>query len=595
MKDPNQDDTFDDPEFLDPIGADDDLDAELSDKLNSKIDDEDGIFAPENIMQKKKKGSSSKVLLGGVAVLAIAGGGAFFWFNQNGSQLNNPAPPVTASVDAQPPVTPPAVTPPAENVPTPPSPDTAVAQGGIPSATNPDQGPDQGLPPPPTVDGAIPAVPVPQSDFAQTSSDAQPPSAQPSGAQPPQTATTTPVPSSDPSAPVNPGNATDTADATTIPTAAPNDTAAVPNAPVPDKQAAPATDPNAAPPSADLPVPPQAQPNDQAGAAPKIEDVALNQTEDQSGDQAAAQDQSAADAKTTAVKPEGDVKLPKGAKIAQPKEQPAPVATKEKSALEKAHEDVKVAEKPADKPMEYFDAPKGKALKDLPPPKINLNVDPGQNIIIVNKRIDDEGVAAEGAVEKGSDTGYVESQIASANRAMALGRYQAALEFFDNALKKNPRDPRILLGRAVALQKLGESQLAIDAYNKVLDVDPGNADALTNLMGLTTKSQPAVALQKLLELRQKYPNNEQIAAQLGVAYAQSGNFEDGIRYLNIASSLNPKNGMHYFNMGVMAERLGNRAKAIEMYEKALDTDSVYSSARGVPRDQIYDRLATLRR
>ncbi|PZP52960.1 MAG: occlusion derived virus envelope protein 66, partial [Micavibrio aeruginosavorus] len=179
-------------------------------------------------------------------------------------------------------------------------------------------------------------------------------------------------------------------------------------------------------------------------------------------------------------------------------------------------------------------------------------------------------------------------------RAASLGSNEAALKFYNELYRKNPGDPRIAMGRAVTLQKLGETQKAIDGYRDVLNTEPDNPEALTNLMGLIGKTQPAVAIQNLLDLKERFPRSADVSAQLGLAYAQSGNPQDGLKQLNAAANLQPENPLHYFNMAVIYDRLKDRENAIKYYEQALDVYSVNGGAGNFSREQIYDRLATLR-
>ena len=227
----------------------------------------------------------------------------------------------------------------------------------------------------------------------------------------------------------------------------------------------------------------------------------------------------------------------------------------------------------------YFDAPKGKAMESIPTPSLNAKRGKGESIIVVDNAI--------------TSTNQ-ESGISAATRALRLARYDAALEMFNDLYRSNPRDARILMGRAVTLHKMGRSAEAIDAYEEVLNVDRDNPEAIVNLMGLIRKEYPARALEKLLQLKAGHPDNPGILAQLGIAYADSGNLDEAVRALMTAAKFEPNNPQHYFNLGVIAERMKNRTQAIAFYEKALETDAVYGNGRGIDRDVIYDRLTRLR-
>lgn len=244
-----------------------------------------------------------------------------------------------------------------------------------------------------------------------------------------------------------------------------------------------------------------------------------------------------------------------------------------------------VVTKPAKVPETvYFDAPKGKALTDIPTPSMNTKRGKNESIIIVGGKVADAGISS-----TNQDSG-----VAAANRALKLGRYDAAYDMFSDLYASNPRDVRILMGRAVALQKLGRSGEAIRAYEDVLSVDDNNPEAIVNMMGLVRKEYPALALEKLLTLHSQHPDNAGITAQLGIAYADSGNLEDAATSLMQASRMEPNNPQHYFNLGVVAERMKNRTRAIAYYEKALEVDAVYGNGRSINRDMIYDRLTRLR-
>ena len=183
----------------------------------------------------------------------------------------------------------------------------------------------------------------------------------------------------------------------------------------------------------------------------------------------------------------------------------------------------------------------------------------------------------------------------AANRALSLRRYSAALEMFQELRKRNPNDRNILLGLGIAQQNLGFNDSAIATYRSLLKIDPRNVDARVNMLGILQTQNPELAYQELKALWEDNPRDSGIAAQLGMVSAELGNTDDAVRYLGIASSIDPTNPAHYYNMAVIYDRAGAKKDAVTLYERALEVDSLSSSAKGLSRDTVYDRLATLRR
>ncbi|MBE2192436.1 MAG: tetratricopeptide repeat protein [Alphaproteobacteria bacterium] len=255
-------------------------------------------------------------------------------------------------------------------------------------------------------------------------------------------------------------------------------------------------------------------------------------------------------------------------------------------------DDVPVPDTDTGKSLTFFDAPPGKIMAGLPAPTMDVKRGKTESIIVVSSNKSSKSNTS--SKKMNIQMTSLDERIVAAGRALKLGRYDAAKELYDELYALNPRDARVLMGRAILFQKLGESDRAISTYEEVLAISPDNAEAIVNLAGLVRKEHPAVALNKLLDLRQKYPGNAAIAAQLGVAYADSGNVEDAFRYLDLASTMEPNNAQHYFNMAIVAERARDLAKAIKFYEKSLEVDAIHGGGASVPREVIYDRLTRLR-
>lgn len=198
-------------------------------------------------------------------------------------------------------------------------------------------------------------------------------------------------------------------------------------------------------------------------------------------------------------------------------------------------------------------------------------------------------------VQKGLPADSVSARLVQAQRALKLGRYSSALELYEQLYKKSPKSHQVLMGLAVAQQHNGFTESAIATYEELLAHEPNNTDAMVNMLGLLQTQYPAVAYRKLRDLWEKNSQNPGLAAQLGLTSASVGNAQDAIRYLGIAATMEPDNPSHYYNMAVVSDRSGAHKDAVDLYQKALEIDVATGSNNEIPREQIYDRLANLRR
>lgn len=336
---------------------------------------------------------------------------------------------------------------------------------------------------------------------------------------------------------------------------------------------------------------------DGVGAIPSSDDV-ITPTNDKEDEVAAA----ANDLSQSNITPSTVVASP----IAEGPPQITPSEpSKNSSVVEKDKTPVIVNSKEEQKALDdanldkYFDSPDGKILRDIPAPSMNPNKGGNESIIVVNKKAQKTQKAktdySKPAGKIKIETTSLTTQMVSANRAMKLGRYEAAKEMYDELYRLNPRDGQILSGRAVLLQKMGFADQAITAYEELLKLYPDNTDAIVNLSGLIRKQYPVVALGKLLDLHMSHPNNVAVTAQLGVAYADSGNYADALRYLGDAATMDPKNALHFYNMAVISEKASKPDQAISYYEKALEIDAIYGEGYNtISKEKIYDRLAHIR-
>jgi tetratricopeptide (TPR) repeat protein len=128
------------------------------------------------------------------------------------------------------------------------------------------------------------------------------------------------------------------------------------------------------------------------------------------------------------------------------------------------------------------------------------------------------------------------------------------------ALAAAARDPR--LGAALELQLSGKLAEAVQAYREILGARPRDANAAF-LCGMTAMQAEAhaPAARLLTAAVQLDGGRADFHANLGLAKAQAGDLDGGIRPLTRAMLLAPEDAQSAFNLGQLLDRLGHRGQA----------------------------------
>lgn len=197
-------------------------------------------------------------------------------------------------------------------------------------------------------------------------------------------------------------------------------------------------------------------------------------------------------------------------------------------------------------------------------------------------------------VRKETDGSALAARLKQARTALMGNNDMAALQMFNEMYQDYPRDGRVAMGRALAMQKLGQYDMALTSYEEILEKDPKNLEALTNMLGILKQQNPSLALEKLSELREAYPFNADIAAQLGVAYAGMQSYSEALKYFDIADALKPGNGYVMYNRAVALDRMGQEEKAAAVYRLIVRLAAEGALKEPVPVEAIRQRLSTMR-
>lgn len=99
-----------------------------------------------------------------------------------------------------------------------------------------------------------------------------------------------------------------------------------------------------------------------------------------------------------------------------------------------------------------------------------------------NGKLKEASALYESLLKKNINTTHI--SILLGNLYIQTEQFLKAIELLKQANKHEKNNPFILMNLAVSNQKIGEYDLAIDFFNKVIKLDPNNADAYNNLGNL---------------------------------------------------------------------------------------------------------------
>jgi tetratricopeptide (TPR) repeat protein len=136
--------------------------------------------------------------------------------------------------------------------------------------------------------------------------------------------------------------------------------------------------------------------------------------------------------------------------------------------------------------------------------------------------------------------------------AMQLGllltakKHKTAKEYFDAAIRINPRSSEAYFGRAFYHQQAGEYQKALFDYRKVIDIDPSNDKSYYNV---------------------------------GIINFDVKKYDEALRSWDICIQMNNQNIDAYYMRGLVHESRGNKKDALLNYQYALELNPNYALAK----------------
>lgn len=159
------------------------------------------------------------------------------------------------------------------------------------------------------------------------------------------------------------------------------------------------------------------------------------------------------------------------------------------------------------------------------------------------------------------------------NRGVALekiGQSEQAVECFDKALEQNPNDSWAWFNKGVSLHRLGLLGEALYCYDKALEFNPDDPDLLSNKgIALRTLGKADEALECYKKALNIDPGDSGIWSNMGVTYRVMGMNDAALEAYDKALKIDPYDVAVWLNKAAALQSQGRFDEAIVCYEEVL--------------------------
>jgi tetratricopeptide (TPR) repeat protein len=124
---------------------------------------------------------------------------------------------------------------------------------------------------------------------------------------------------------------------------------------------------------------------------------------------------------------------------------------------------------------------------------------------------------------------------------------------------------------------------AISNYTKVLDLNPDNLDAKTDLGACYAEGtgEPMKGIMLLRDVVSKDPNHEMAQYNLGMLSVRSGQFDKAVERFKKVLEINPQRTQLYYYLGQIYLQEGDTSKALESYKSFMKKSEDYEAVSQV--------------
>jgi len=192
------------------------------------------------------------------------------------------------------------------------------------------------------------------------------------------------------------------------------------------------------------------------------------------------------------------------------------------------------------------------------------------------------------SIQKSRSIDPIEHKLEKAWLAYDIGDRQTSRRLYNEVLSAEPQNRDALLGIGAISIVEGDQPSAIDAYIRLLEIDPTDPIASAALSDLRTSDSNAREVERyLVNMLQKNPKSSPLNFATGNFYARRGQWQDAQKHYFVAWENDADNADYLFNLAVSMDQLNKPEQALAFYRDSI--------ARAGDRQVSFSREAVRKR
>jgi tetratricopeptide (TPR) repeat protein len=173
-------------------------------------------------------------------------------------------------------------------------------------------------------------------------------------------------------------------------------------------------------------------------------------------------------------------------------------------------------------------------------------------------------------IRQSTTPSQINPSLSKAYQAYQAGDADAAQQQYQKVLQQDANNRDALLGlAAIALGRKQPGQAAA-LYTRLLELDPADPDALAGLVGTQGQTDPVQSETRLKKILVQNPQAAAVHFSLGNVYSQQSRWAEAQQAYFRAFSGAPANADYAFNLAVSLDFLSQGKLALEYYQRALN-------------------------